>query len=662
MRKSKPTKSAEPDRGSHDLLGRILFALLLVLVLLHLLAVYWGTPHLWGVHHLHFFPTWAAWTLTALTLSLFAWPVNRRVLRLIESIGGRLGRILHKSKKTSLHIIAGLLSVPLFWIFRTKFFLLGDGYFILGNLSDGTTLPTEWLDGVIHLGFYRFLSGIDPGIDPSFSYTILSVVCGGIFVFLILNLSDLLGKTGFQKVLIFSVLITLGSIQLFFGYVESYTFLLVGLTLFVLTSVRHLQDKGSLVYSLLVFIFCVGLHVLAVFLTPSLLYLVLRRRRQGNLSWVDTLTILSLLICMGMICLVIWKIFFHQGVGAGFGRFLPLFPSAEAEFTLFSIAHLLEFANELLLISPAGILLFIFLLLYTIRSRSSDDPVLNFLLISGLGGLLLVFVYNCHWGSADWDLMSFPGIFFTLSGMLFFIKHNQRWIGFKNYGLILVAVSFYHTIPWVLVNANGQKSVTRYEVTMTNDPHVQKVKGGGMWRAARVLESADFADRAERLLKLGIRRNPQELGCYSYLGKMLYSQGRYDEAESYLLGAVRLKPDSPEVRFNLGRVYSKINDLERAIPHLEEAEKQYGNNLIFVVTLSKAYLNTGRPESAGEVLERFLDENQESATVRGLLGTSLFMRKRFPDARREWERALKLDPNEPLSKAGMEELRGLTED
>jgi len=183
-----------------------------------------------------------------------------------------------------------------------------------------------------------------------------------------------------------------------------------------------------------------------------------------------------------------------------------------------------------------------------------------------------------------------------------------------------------------------------------------------MWKAARVLESAGFADRAERVLKLGIERDPQELGCYSYLGKMLFSQGRYDEAEYYLKEALRLEPDSPEVQFSLGRVYSKINHLEKAVSHLEEARGEFKSSLIFVVTLSKAYLGTGRPERAGEVLEQYLAANQESATARGLLGTSFFMRKRFSEARREWERALKLDPNEPLSKAGMEQLEGLTQD
>jgi tetratricopeptide (TPR) repeat protein len=659
--KSKAKRCATAEARSHDLPGKILLPLLLVLVLLHMAAVYWETPHLWGVHHLYFFPRWVAWVLTIATLSLFTAPVNSRVLGFLESVCAGLGSLLHKSKRSLLFAAAGLLSVPVFWFLRTKYLLLGDGYFILDTLSQGTTLPTEWLDGAIHLGFYRLLTAIDPGIDPSLSYIILSVVCGGVFVFLILALSDLLGKTGFQKVLIFSVLATLGSIELFFGYVESYTVLLVSLTLFVLLSVRHLQNRGSLVYPLVAFIFSVGLHVLAIVLTPSFLYLVFRRRPKGNRGWVDTLTALSMLVSIGMICVVIWKIFFHQGVGFGFKRFLPLFPSADAEFGLFSIAHLVEFANELLLISPAGIVLFILLLPYTFRSRSFKDPVLNFLLISSLGGLLLVFVYNCHWGSADWDLMSFPGIFIASLGVLFFIRWGRNRPNFKSYGLILVAVSLYHTIPWILLNADGQKSVSRYQLTVTNDVHLLSTEGGGMWRVARILEFAGFADRAERVLKLGIERDPQELGCYSYLGKMLFSQGRYDEAVYYLKEALRLEPDSPEVQFSLGRVYSKINRLEEAVSHLEEAREEFKGSLIFVVTLSKAYLGTGRPERAGEILEQYL-ANQESATARGLLGTSFFMRKRFSEARREWERALKLDPNEPLSKSGLEQLEGLTQD
>lgn len=68
--------------------------------------------------------------------------------------------------------------------------------------------------------------------------------------------------------------------------------------------------------------------------------------------------------------------------------------------------------------------------------------------------------------------------------------------------------------------------------------------------------------------------------------------------------------------------------------------------------LAKAYLKVNRPEDAKMLVEKFLAKNQESATMRGLLGLSLFLLKNEAGATKEWDTALKLDPHEPVAKRG----------
>jgi Flp pilus assembly protein TadD len=638
----------------------VFLPLLLSLVLLHLLSTYWGAPFLWGIHHLYFFPRWVGWILAIVTIGSFIPPVNHFMLKLFESIFGALKKSIARIGKYPLFFAAGLLSIPLFWFLRTRLFLLGDGYFKLKALSGGLIMPTEWLDGILHQGFYKLLISASPGMDPSLSYTIPSVACGGAFIFLILILSDILGKTDFEKILIFCGSATLGSIELFFGYVESYTILSLCLTLFILLSILSLQGKTSLVFSCLALVLNIGLHVLAVVFVPSFLYLVYRKWRGGEGKLTDILTLLSLLGCLGMISLAIWKVFFLEGQGGGFSRFLPLLPSAEMNFTLFGRAHLGEFANQLLLISPVGTLSSVFFLWYPRKSKLLEDPALSFLLIASLSGLLLVFVYNCHWGSVDWDLMSFPGMFFTLFGILSFIKWGKGWSRFKNYGLILITVSFFHTIPWILLNGNGQMSADRYVLTAENDRHLLSAPGGGMWRIARALDEAGFAQRAEEILRGCIRRNPEEIGCYSYLSGILHSQGRDEEAISLLETALRLKPQSHEIRYTLGQLCLE-KDLEKAIFHLAQVKAQYEHQPAFVTRLAKAYLKAERPEDAKSLVQEFLAQGQETATLRGLLGASFFLLKDFARARVEWERAQELNPDEPLAKAGLAELERMEE-
>jgi Flp pilus assembly protein TadD len=226
----------------------------------------------------------------------------------------------------------------------------------------------------------------------------------------------------------------------------------------------------------------------------------------------------------------------------------------------------------------------------------------------------------------DWDLMSFPGIFITLFGILSFLEWCGGRTKVKNHGLILIAVSLFHTVPWILVNADGSRS-----------------------------------QKAEEILKQGIRRNPNEMGCYSYLGEMLHNQGRDDEAIPYLRRALLLKPESTELRFNLGRLYLNI-DLEKSIFHLEKVKAQYEHEPPFVIGLAKAYLKAERPNDARAIVQRFLAKGQETATMRGLLGASLFLLRDSTQARVEWERALELNPAEPLARTGLKKLREIAEE
>jgi len=654
MSKTK-SKASESVKLVSETTFRYFFVIILLLsVIAHLLAIYWWTPFLWGIHCLYFFPHWEGWILTIIALSSFIPLVNDFILKLAQSIFSALEQFFFKIKNNQLFTMISLVSILLFWLLRTRYYLWGDGYFKIDDLYRGAITPTEPLDGIIHVGFYKLLTMISPGINPSFSYSILSVLCGGVFIFLILSLSDRLGKTPFQKILIFSALLTLGSLELFFGYAESYTILLMSLTLFVLSSILYIQHKISIIFSFLTLVLSIGLHVSAIVFLPAFVYLIFWKWQSEKRKTPEFTAILSLLGCSLIIFLAVWKVFLMKGPGNRFGQFVPIFTSDKTDFTMFCKAHLVEFINQVLLISPVGMFLFLFFLYFTLKLKSFKDPLLNFLLLSSLSGLFLIFIYNSRLGSADWDLRAFPGVFFTLCGILLFIKWGSQWSKFKYYGLILMAVSLFHAVPWILLNADRQMSIDRYVLTSTSDPHLLT---GGMWRIARVLEIAGLRQVGDELLKEGIRKNPLELPCYSILAKSLNLQGKHDEAIFYLESALKLKPDSKDTRFLLGQTYMKKNDLEKAIFHLEKIKGDFEKDSLFVIILATAYMKADSLEEAKKLLEGFLNQDQESATMRRLLGGIYFVQRDYPNAKKEWETALKLNPDEALAKKGMEELK-----
>lgn len=668
MKKNK-TKKTQTKELILDWGFRCIFLpFLLILVMAHLFTSYFGVSCTWGIHHFHFFPKWAGWIFTFATILFFVPSINNYVLKVFEAIFMSLKRIFSKTKKCSLYFILSLLSLPVFWFLRTKLYLLGDGYFKIRQLPSGELVPSEWLDDIIHLEFYRFLSNIFPGSDPSYSYSILSVLCGGIFVFLILLLSDLLGKTNFQKFLIFSLLFSLGSIELFFGYVESYTILLVGLTSFLLFSVLYIRGKASIIFPFITLVLCIGLHVSALILVPSFFYLIFGKPQKEKPEFrvlrkgpAHLLTVMSLVGGFALIFFVIWKVFFLGAEGGGFARFLPLFPSTRTNFTLFCGEHISEFVNQLFLLSPVGILSFAFFLFYTIRYKDFKDRILNLLLISSIFSLTFIFIYDSKLGRMDWDLRSFPGIFFTLLGILLFIKWGERWTRFRNYGLILIMVSFFHTVPWVLVNANKQTSIDRYVLIAKNDPHAQSKDDRGIWRMGRILDYAGLTDKAEEIFKHGLEKNPKDLGNYSYLGKHYFQQGKYDQAIIYLEKAIQLEPRSQSIRFLLGRAYAKKMDFQKALFHLEKVKNTYRDDPLLVHNLALAYLVLNQAEEAKDILQDFLAKNPESALMHGLLGTTLFLLKDSSNARKEWELASKLSPEDSYAKTTIEVLRKMIE-
>jgi Tfp pilus assembly protein PilF len=385
--------------------------------------------------------------------------------------------------------------------------------------------------------------------------------------------------------------------------------------------------------------------------------LVYWRWKDNKRKVPDVFSLLSLAGCSLIIFLAIWKVFLMPGEGNAFGQFLPIVSSTNYGFTMFCGAHFGEFLNQVLLLSPPGIILFAFFLFYFLRRRFFGDPILNFLLISSLAGLLLIFIYNSRWGSADWDLRAFPGIFFTLFGVLLLVRWGGGWGRFKEYGLILIAVSLYHTVPWVLLNAEKQMSLDRYVLTATNDKHILSASSGGLWTVGRVLEKAGFTEEAEDVYRQGMDKNPQSVVYYSTLANNLYTQGRYDEAISYLQRGLKLEPQSREVRISLARTHLKKEELAKAIPYLESLKGEMDDDFVFVLTLSKTYMNVNRWADAKDILQRFLAQKEESAELLGLLGLCFYMLGDDSSAEREWKRALQLDLNETNAKAGLEKLK-----
>jgi tetratricopeptide (TPR) repeat protein len=629
----------------------IIILALAILVCWHFLSGYLLPAKLWGIHHLSFFSIWEGLIITTLTLLLFVPWLNRILLKLFEWSFNLFKIPFSHLKKEVRFLLIGAFSFLLFWFLRTKLHLLGDGYFRIEEIYKNKFPLAEWLDGLIHLKLYQLFSSLFSFWTPDLTYAVISCLSGVAFVYLIIHLSDNLGKNRLEKVFIGGMIFSLGSMQLFFGYVESYTLLQVFLAAYILCAVLYLKGKLGLIWSLGMLAICCALHVSALIFIPSFLFLWWRELKKKEKIYFKA----SHLILAGVFsALTVWRIFIVTSSPEGSVHttlLIPLLPSANNSFTLFSWDHIMEFVNQLLLISPAGIILFLF---FGRKVLKEKDPVIRFLFVASIFSLAFVFLFNSVLGSADWDLRSFPGIFFVLLGSLLFLNEKREWINLKSFAFLILWISFFHTIPWILLNHSPQRSLDHYKLIQLNDPHPQDETNYNLFKMARVLEKAELYGESERLYRHGIRENPQDVRNYHNLAGLYLKLGQEDKAESLLIQTLKLKPDYFKAYELLGKIYQRKENLQKAMDfYLKSLPVNY-NDMDFIANLCGIYLKLNRLQEFREFLKGITIKKPDLVAAHRNLAYVNFLLMDYRGAKFEWEKTLRLKPDDPHAKAGLE--------
>jgi len=275
------------------------------IILVHAVASFFPEERLWGVNQLAYIPLVPRWIIIASVFLMLIPTVNRTLYDVLARFFNLAEKNLKKTHRYYTYVFFSLVSLVPFWMFKTKTHLLGDGYLRARDIMGGAKFSvTEPLDFYLHALTYRLLKS-----DGFQIYSLLSCLGGALFVFLALWLSCLLGKENKERVLAFVILISMGSVQLFFGYVESYTWVYIGIMAYFLFSLWFLEGKCSLIFPGLALLFSIGLHLSALYLLPSLVYLCVSRARGEekafNLKRVFGVTVILLLVGAGLFILSI---------------------------------------------------------------------------------------------------------------------------------------------------------------------------------------------------------------------------------------------------------------------------------------------------------------------------------------------------------------------
>jgi tetratricopeptide (TPR) repeat protein len=595
-----------------------------LLILIHLIASYFPKERLWGLNLLYFLPPLWKWILVIAAILILMPQVNKAV--------GGFWNSFHSFKKSKVksrwrylrYILFSLAGGVVFWIFRVKTYLLGDSFLRARAINLGGVFSnfTEPLDFYLHMKISLLL-----GWDAFRTYAFLSVLAGVIFLFLCQLFADIFGKDNKERWFIILIILTLGSNQLFFGYVESYTLVYVAIFLFIFLSFRYLENKSAILLPVLAFFLALSLHLLSLVLLPSLLYLIYQKRvkrpvtanvKQGR-GWI-ILTIAVILVVAGGTILL--QHFNPDRKGLGYYLIFPL-GGNQSYYSIFSASHLLDLVNHQLLITPIGIMIGLISILYFWRKIDFKDRIFRFLLILSVCSLAYAFFMDPKLGyPRDWDLFAFTGLGYTILGIYIFIQGGKeiKSKDFRYVTLALLLASLVSTIPWIYVNASEKKSAERIEYLLDLD--MERSPSGRENLAIYYEQKEEWQKEIDQWQKaIAITGSARYM---DNLAAAYFNNQQYDLALKELEMSLKVDSTFHFTHYGLAEIYIQMGRNEEAISEYRKAIKEQPNITQYYDNLGVLLTNLKRYPEAIQVFEEGLASNPEYYPIYRNLGYSYY--------------------------------------
>jgi len=457
---------------------------------------------------------------------------------------------------------------------------------------------------------------------------VLSCIAGALYIFLVFLIADLWGKGGKEKWFVFLILTTMGAGQLFFGYIESYTFQYVTIVAYLFFGIRYLKQKSGFVWLCLFFLLATSFHLSTLFLLPSLFYLAFVRipEEKGlkvkRFKFVNLMSLAYVIILIG-VGLYLLKAYSLEGSSKPF--LIYPFGDGESFYSFFSPAHFLDFLNHQLLISPVILVLWLVPVGFFRKVSNFKENVVKFLLLTVIGSFAFALFVDPKLGYArDWDLFAFAGLGVTLLGVylmtnIFTKEKTWEWSGVT---LILCFTSLMFTLPWIWINASEEKSVARFEDLLRID---KKRAASGYETLACYFRDKDEHEKTVELWKNAIAINPLPR-YFVLLGNAYLRLKRYDQAIESYERFIQVAPDDKNIDFvyrSLGICLAGVGQYDEAISNLKIAISLKRDKADYYYTLGNILGKTGRYEEAVPCFEMVLKLDPNYIETYKLLGISL---------------------------------------
>jgi hypothetical protein len=360
-------------------------------------------PLFWGFNHFAYLPAaiYAAWFVCAAVLLL---PSVQRHLGL--AFETQLPRLYERWSRAIL--LAGGAAL-LFALFREESYFMGDGY-LIGELVE-RGMKFRAFDNMDYMLHYLIYQAQPPGENRTSSFTIYragSVLAGATGTILLWWLTRKLRWETWRKLLVLGFFLLAGPVALFHGYVESYSWLFLFLSGFLVAGVLALEGVVGLWLPSALFGAALFFHLTAVFSAPALLYLAWRAPLQPAWRrWIDA--------ALPALVIFLISVVLHLAAGYNATWFRREFLESQnaqsiwiplaGDRGLFSSYHWKDLLNLVLITSPVAM----FIVVARLRALLSNlsDRRIQFALLQVVTIAFFAVALDRKLGGArDWDLLA----------------------------------------------------------------------------------------------------------------------------------------------------------------------------------------------------------------------------------------------------------------
>ncbi len=656
------------------------------LLIVYLAAASFPQYRVWGLNLWAYFPESVPWALfgggvlVIVGLFLFRHRYREHEDETTRGMSGAVYWIVTGG------LVATLTLLFYFWRARTHF--LGDGYTVLALLADPEPLvkTREIGEAMLHIWVKQLFGRGEPAALNSFQS--ISIGAGVAYLVSLVMFARALFEQNRDRILFFLGLASCGYLYNFFGYVENYSAFVVMVSLYCLTGLLVARGRAPRWSVLPMVGLAVLFHIFGVALIPSAVYLLIADtrwcRRVGRWS-TGTRWLLAAVLSAAMMA-----VFLHFYYNYFYFRFaiVPLLPDrfTVEGYHLFSLPHLIDFGNLLLLLVPSLPIALVLLFFSPLKelARQREYRYLLLVVASCCGA---VFVFDPKLGMPrDWDLFSFVGPPLALACFYFVLDAKVRSRRYVAIALMMTVLGFLMLFPRAISQTSPDLSVTwfnnytaldktrnmygrtllkkfydnrgdvkasereyqRYvtdypEFTLNRQGLALKKEGKCVEAIALFRKAIDLhptfvasyanmgmcygtlhqSDSAIAYLRIASGMNPYNWIVWNNLATAYYLKGDYSQAERCLLAAHKYGPDRLDPLVGLVQLYKRTNDLDNWLKYLNLLVARTDAPLIALTELAEYHLSHRRLAEASVLYRRAIPLGLDSAYL-------AVLRREFP--------------------------------